>query len=316
MHDTIEKLLAPTKGILAADSINGIVKRFLNVGLTFTPELDLEYKKMLYATPGIEQFISGTILNDNNIREDIVISNEIVKGIKVDAGLAPFGEGGEEATKGLEGLESRLKEYIGMGAKFAKWRGVVKISDIFPTDAFLNENLDRMIKYAKLCQENGLVPIVEPEILLEGNHTTTRCEQIETKVLQLLFEKLKSGGVNLSNLILKTSMVLPGRESGVKAAPLEVANATLRALKNSVPPEVPGIVFLSGGQTPDEATSNLNEIVKLKADAPWQISFSYERALQNELMEKWAGKVENIEAARAVFLQRLNTVSQARQGKL
>jgi fructose-bisphosphate aldolase class I len=316
MEETIQKLLAPSKGILAADSINGIVKRFSNVGLTYTPELDLEYKTMLYATPGLERFISGTILNDNNIRQNIPFNAEIVKGIKVDQGLEPFGEKGEEVTRGLEGLENRLKEYLGMGAKFTKWRGVFSISDIFPTDTFINENLDRMVNYAKLCLANGLVPIVEPEVLLKGNHTTTRCELIETKVLQVLFEKLKSARVDLTSLILKTSMVMPGKESGVVAAPLEVANATLRTLKNSVPPEVPAVVFLSGGQTPDESTNNLNEIVKLKAEVPWDISFSYERALQNELMETWAGKSENVEQARKVFLIRLEKVSKARNGQL
>lgn len=173
-----------------------------------------------------------------------------------------------------------------------------------------------MTSFAKISQENNFVPVVEPEVLLDGNHTTTRCEEIETKVLKLLFEKLKSGGVDLTKLLLKTSMVLPGKESGVKAEPLEVANATLRTLKNSVPSEVSGIMFLSGGQTPDEATNNLNEIVKLKGDVLWQLSFSFARALQGEALQVWMGKDENIGPAQDVFLNRLIKVSQARKGEL
>lgn len=173
-----------------------------------------------------------------------------------------------------------------------------------------------MAEFAEISQANGFVPIVEPEILLTGNHTTTRCDEIETKVLKVLFAKLKSKNIDLTNLLLKTSMVLPGKDSGVKAEPLEVAHATLRALSKSVPPEVAGVVFLSGGQTPDEATNNLNEIVKLKEDAPWKISFSFARALQEEAMFEWRGKDENKLSAQEVFIKRLEKVSNARNGKL
>jgi len=200
--------------------------------------------------------------------------------------------------------------------KFSKWRGVIKISAIFPTNEFLNENLERMAKFAKISQDKNFVPVVEPEILLDGNHTTTRCEEISTKTWKTLFDKLKQNGVVLENLILKTSMVLPGKDSGVVAAPLEVGGATLRALKLGVPAEVPGILFLSGGQTPDEATANLNEINKLKGDAPWELSFSFARALQQEAMEKWAGKDENVAAAQAIFYGRAKKVSLARRGAL
>ena len=176
--------------------------------------------------------------------------------------------------------------------------------------------MDRMAKYAKLCQEIGIVPIVEPEVLLDGNHTTSKCEEVEAKTLKILFEKLKTEGVDITDLILKTSMVLPGKDSGIKAEPLEVAGATLRTLKNSVPAEVSGIVFLSGGQTPDEATNNLNEIEKLKSDSPRQLSFSYERALQNEAMEAWDGRDENVAKAQEIFYARAKKVSQARKGEL
>jgi len=324
MQETIQKLLASGKGILAADArIKSMGKRLEAIGVEPTPENALKFRGILFATPGIGEFISGVILNDDTVCNSLenkpvpkfLEEKGITPIVKVDEGIEPFGEGEEEITKGLETLPQKLKEYSGMGLKATKWRGVIKISDIYPTEPFLEENFGRMIKYAKLCQENGFVPIIEPEILLDGNHTTTRCEEVETKVLKILFEKLKSGGVNLTKLILKTSMVLPGKDSGVKAAPLEVANVTLRTLKAAVPSEVPGIVFLSGGQTPDQATDNLNEISKLKGDVPWQISFSYERALQEEAMTWWAGKDENIAKAQEIFYERAKKVSVAREGR-
>jgi fructose-bisphosphate aldolase class I len=240
----------------------------------------------------------------------------IVPGIKVDEGLEPFEGTEEKITKGLETLDERLKGYSKMGLKFTKWRAAISISDIYPSDAFLDEDMDRLAEFAVISQKNDFVPIVEPEILLSGTHTTTRCDEIETKVLQVLFEKLKSKNVDLTNLLLKTSMVLPGKDSGVTAEPLEVAHATLRALRKSVPPEVAGIVFLSGGQTPDQATNNLNEIIKLKENAPWEISFSFARALQEEPLSGWMGKSENVSAAQEIFIKRLEKVSNARNGKL
>lgn len=326
MQDIVEKLLAHDKGILAADESTGtITKRFAAIGIISTPELNKKYRQMLFTTPGIESYISGTILFDESVRQGlhkILLDKGIIPGIKVDSGITPFNNTKESITKGLDGLDIRLEEYFEMGFRFTKWRGVFLISDIFPTDNFLEENLNRMTEFAKISQEKGFVPIVEPEILLDGNHTTTRCEEIETKVLRLLFEKLKSFGVDLTRLILKTSMVLPGKDSGVKAAPLEVAQATLRTLRNSVPRDISGIVFLSGGQDTDEATNNLNEINKIakeenvKADYPWQLSFSFGRALQEEAMKVWSGKDENILEAQKVFLSRAEIVSKARQGLL
>jgi fructose-bisphosphate aldolase class I len=302
MEEIINKLLAVGRGILAADeSTHTIEKRFTSLGLASTPELNRKYREMLLTTPGIEDFISGVIMFDETVRQQVngksfpqyLTERGIIPGIKVDGGLEPFDGGEEQITKGTEGLGDRLKEYSQIGLKFTKWRMAIKISDIFPSNAF-----------------------VEPEVLLDGNHTTTRCAEIETDVLKLLFEKLKFGGVDLSKLLLKTSMVLPGKESGVVAAPLEVANATLRTLNNSVPPEVPGIVFLSGGQTPDEATNNLNEIVKLRGDAPWQLSFSFARALQSEALEVWKGLDEKVITAQSIFYERAQKVSQARKGEL
>lgn len=316
---TVQKLLAPYKGILAADSTNGVIKRFESIGLTYTPELDTKYKEMLFGTTGLENFISGVILNDKNIKERVFKNSEVLIGIKVDEGLESYNGTDEQITKGLEGLSERLDEYKRLGASFTKWRGVFGISDIYPSDGFITENLSRMADYAKIVQDQGLVPIVEPEILLDGNHTNTRCEEISTKVLKRLFEILIEKNVNLDALILKASMVIPGKESGVVVMPLEVSNSTLRTLQNSVPSEVPGIVFLSGGQTPDQATFNLNEIAKLNIDkkfGTWDLSFSFERALHQDAMVVWAGKDENIEKAQEAFLDRLQKVSKARMGEL
>jgi fructose-bisphosphate aldolase class I len=320
VEETIKKLLADGKGILAADeSTHTIEKRFAALGLASTPELNKKYREMLFTTPGIEAYLGGVILFDESVKQNLqktLEEKEIIPGIKVDEGLEPFNGGEEQITKGLTGLDVRLKEYLAAGLKFTKWRAAIKISDIFPSDAFLEEDLNRMTKFAKISQAAGLVPIVEPEVLLDGNHTTTRCAEISVSVWRILFEKLKAAGVDIKNLVLKTNMVLPGKDSGVKGEPLEVAEATLRSLKESVPPEVGGIVFLSGGQTPDEATNNLNEIVKRNGEAPWPLSFSFSRALQEEAMKVWLGKDENIESAQEVFLGRLMKVSKARKGEL
>jgi fructose-bisphosphate aldolase, class I len=320
MQETIQKLFELGKGLLAADeSSHTIEKRFAALGLTSTPELNKKYREMLFTTPEIEKYLGGVILFDETVRQGlqkILQDRGIIAGIKVDGGLEPFNGTEEQITKGLEGLDGRLKEYSTHGLKFTKWRAAVKISDIYPSEAFLEEDMNRMTQFAKICQDNNFVPIVEPEVLLDGNHTTTRCAEISVKVWQILFEKLKNANVDLGNLILKTNMVLPGKDSGVKGEPLEIAEATLRSLKKSVPPGVGAIVFLSGGQTPDEATNNLNEIVKRKGDSPWPISFSYSRALQEEAMRAWAGRDENIEAAQKVFLGRLERVCLARNGQL
>ncbi|HUC94903.1 MAG TPA: class I fructose-bisphosphate aldolase [Candidatus Saccharimonadales bacterium] len=320
MEETIKKLLADGRGLLAADeSTHTIEKRFAALGLTSTPELNKKYREMLFTAPGIENYISGVILFDETVRQNlqkILEEKGIVPGIKVDGGLEPFDNSEEQITKVPENLEGKLGEYFGMGMRFTKWRAAIKISDIFPTDSFLEEDLDRMVRFAGISQEKGFIPLVEPEVLLDGNHTTTRCAEISVKVWQILFEKLNAANIDLKNLILKTNMVLPGKDSGIKAAPLEVAEATLRSLRKSVPPDMGGIVFLSGGQTPDEATNNLNEIVKRRGDAPWPISFSFSRALQEETMKEWLGKDENVGPAQKTFLNRLIMVSKARNGQL
>jgi len=325
MQETVQKIFTEGKGILASDAREkGMSKRLFDHGIEGTKENALKFREILYTTPGIEEFISGVILNDDTVRSTmhgktpIQILNEkgILPGIKVDGGTEGFNGTEEVVTIGLDGLEERLSEYSKMGLVFSKWRGVFMINDKYPSDAFFEENLTRMAKYAKLSQKYNIVPIVEPEVLLDGNHTTTRSSETIDETLKILFEKLDQEKVDINNLILKTSMALPGPVSGVKALPLEVANATLRALKKSVPPEVSGIVFLSGGQTANEATANLNEIEKLKGDALWPVSFSFERALQEDAMIAWAGKEENIKLAQDVFLTRAKKVSTAQKGEL
>lgn len=323
MNETVQKLLSVGKGILAADESTGnITKKFATLGLTSTPELNKKYREMLFTTPDIEKYISGVILFDETIKQglgEVLKQKGILVGIKVDEGLESFNDTEEQVTKGLDGLSERLEEYKSLGATFTKWRTVYKISDLYPSEPFLAESLNRMADYAKMVQDHGMVPIVEPEVLLDGKHTNTRCEEITTKVLKKLFVVLKEKNVDLSSLILKPSMVIPGKESGVIVMPLEVSNSTLRTLQNSVPEEIPGIVFLSGGQTPDQATFNLNEIVKLNKDkkfGKWELSFSFGRALQEEAMKIWSGKEENITKAQEAFVDRLQKVCLARQGEL
>ncbi len=323
MNQTVHNLLQSYKGILAADeSTPSITKRFAGLGLTSTPELNKEYRTLLFSTPDIEKYVSGVILYEETLKQglgDLLKQKGIEVGIKVDMGLDKFNDSEEQITKGLEGLQTRLEEYKKLGATFTKWRAVYKITDYYPSEKLIEESLSIMTDYAKAVQEAGMVPIVEPEVLLEGNHTNTRCEEITTKILRKLFEVLDQKNVKLDEMILKASMVIPGKESGVIVMPLEVSNSTLRTLQNSVPAEVPGIVFLSGGQTPDDATFNLNEMAKLnigKSFGPWELSFSYGRALQEEAMKEWSGKSENILKAQLVFSERLQKVSKARQGEL
>lgn len=313
--------MAPGKGILAADeSSKTIQKRFDKIGLQSNPETNLVYRKMLFTTPGIEQFISGVILFDETIRQSIdgqsipklLESKGIIPGIKVDKGtvdLANFP--GEKITEGLDGLKARLEEYKEMGAKFAKWRAVITIGEGIPTDTCIQSNAERLTKYAALCQEQDIVPIVEPEVLMDGSHNLEKCREVTSKTLKAVFDKLKAYQVNLEGIILKPNIVISGKDNPVQASSKEIAEVTVQTFLEVVPKEVPGIVFLSGGQTPDQATENLYEI-NLIPGSPWQLSFSYGRALQGEALELWGGKEENIEAAQKTFLERCKKVSEAR----
>lgn len=315
-----EALVAPGKGILAADeSTKTIQKRFDKIGVQSTPEMNLAYRKMLFTTSGIEEFISGVILYDETIRQNIdgvpvpkyLESRGILPGIKVDKGawkLANFPE--EKTTEGLDGLRDRLTEYKEMGAKFAKWRAVITIGDGIPTDTCIESNAESLAQYAALCQEADIVPIIEPEVLMDGDHDLARCQEATAKTLKVVFDRLVVHKVALEGVILKPNMVISGKDCATQASASEIAKATIETFLKVVPKEVPGIVFLSGGQTPDEATENLAEINKI--GGPWQLSFSYGRALQDEALKTWAGKEENIPAAQKAFLERCKKVSQAR----
>jgi len=326
MNKVIQKIIGSSRGVLAADESAGtITKRFDAYGLQSTPELNRKYRQMLFSTPNLEKYIGGVILFDETARQKndegvnfikYLSDKGIIPGIKVDQGKEKYKDTDQEITKGLEGLSERLKEYREMGCIFTKWRGVIAISDIHPTDEFLEDNLSVMAKFAKLSQQESLIPIVEPEVLLNGNHTATKCAQTLSKTLKILFEKLVGERVDLSSTILKTSMVLPGKDSGVVAEPFEVAKATLQVFNNTVPSNLGGIVFLSGGQTPDQATNNLNEIEKQMKNLSYPISFSYARALQEEAMEAWKGKDELVLQAQEKFIARVQKVSLAREGKL
>ncbi len=326
MDDIIKKLLAPGLGILASDeSTPTITKKLATMGITSTPEVDRKYRQIFLGAKGLENYISGVILFDETVHQknddgfsfvDSLADRGVIPGVKADEGLEDFGESTEKVTLGLDGLSGRLKEYYDMGIRFAKWRAIFDITDMHPSNALIEESLNRMVEFCQTSIKANIVPIPEPEVLMGGNHTTTRCEEVTRDLLKVFFKKLKEKNVDITKIVLKTNMVLPGEASGVKAAPLEVANATLRTLRNSVPAEVPGIVFLSGGQTSDEAIANLNEIEKLKADAPWQLTFSYLRALEEDSRIAWEGKDENVEKARSIFLERLQQAQKARNGEL
>ncbi len=324
LKDIVNVLVAPGKGILAADeSSKTIQKRFDEIGLQSTPETNLAYRKMLFTALGIEEYISGVILYDETIRQEIngvsvpqYLQNKgIVPGIKVDKGawrLSNFPE--EKITEGLDNLRDRLTEYKQMGARFAKWRAVIKIEEGIPTDTCIESNAEALAQYAALCQEADLVPIIEPEVLMDGGHDLEKCREVTGKTLKILFAKLVAHKVVLEGIILKPNMVISGEDNLIQANSEEIARVTVQTFLEVVPKEVQGIVFLSGGQTPDEATENLAAINRV--GGPWQLSFSYGRALQDEALIVWAGKEENVKAAQEAFLERAKKVSEARSLKL
>lgn len=311
-----QQLIAPGKGILAADeSLPTIEKRFKSISLTSTPETRWAYRELLFTTPGIEQYISGIIQFDETLRDGILKNPQVISGIKVDQGTEDYkGNPDEKITKGIEGLAERLKEYQALGAKFTKWRAVFKITPTTPTSENIEDNAQLLAEYAKISQANGLVPIVEPEVLMDGDHTIDRDSEITRAILKIVFLKLSAAGVNLAALLLKPNMILPGTDCPTKATTAEVAQKTVEVLKEVVPAGVPGVVFLSGGQSEDEATANLREMNKL-GGVPFQLSFSYGRALQNSALKIWNGRAENVAAAQAAFLARAKMNSEARYGR-
>ena len=319
------QLVAPGKGILAADESSGTIKkRFEALGIEDSVENHRKYRELLFTTPNIEEYISGVIMFEETLRQktadnvsfpDYLGVRGVLPGIKIDQGLEPFGTSEiEKTTKGLEGLGERLGGYVGLGAKFTKFRSTFTISSETPTLENIAANAEIQAQMAKGSQEKGLLPICEPEVLMDGNHSLSKCQEVTTQVLKELFVSLKKYEVDIRQLFVKTNMVLPGKEAS-KAEPKEVARATIEALRNSVPAEVPAIVFLSGGQSPDEACANLNAIVKT-GEKTWELSFSFARALQSKAMESWQGKDKNVKLAQEAFLERARLVSLARQGKL
>ncbi len=310
---TAQALVADGKGILAADESTGTIgKRFDKIGVENIEENRRAYREFLFTTPDMEKYISGVIMYDETIRQStragvsfvkVLNDKDIIPGIKVDLGLKDLEDSvGEKVTAGLEGLDDRLKEYYFLGARFAKWRAVFSIGDGLPTEKCILLNAEILAKYAKLCQENNIVPIVEPEVLMDGNHTVEQCYEATTKVLTVVFVELKKVGVDLSGMLLKPNMVIYSSE-GTKVNAGQVAENTLKCLNSTVPHEVAGIVFLSGGQSETEACENLDMINKMAKNEPWKLTFSYGRALQNSAIKAWGGKEENIVAAQQTFVR-------------
>ena len=317
-------MVAPHKGILAADeSSPTIKKRFDSVKVESTEENRRAYRELLFTTPRANEFVSGVILYDETLRQKasdgtpfpkLLESHGILPGIKVDKGTkALAGAPEEKITEGLDGLRERLAEYRGLGARFAKWRAVITIGDGIPSDLCIDANAHALARYAALCVEAGLVPIVEPEVLMDGPHTIERCYEVTERTLRRVYTELYAQRVPLEQTILKPNMVLSGSECSRQAGVREVAEQTLRCLRSSVPAAVPGIVFLSGGQSDEDATAHLSEMNRI-GPAPWQLSFSYGRALQAAPLKAWAGRPENRDAAQRAFYHRARCNGAARTG--
>jgi fructose-bisphosphate aldolase class I len=316
-------LLARGKGILAADETpRTLGRRFEALKIDSTEQSRRDYREMLFTAPGLADFISGVILQDETFRQssasgprlvEVLAGQGIVPGIKVDTGAKPLaGSVGETVTEGLDGLRPRLGEYRDLGARFAKWRGVIRIvDDAMPTRACINANAHALARYAALCQEQGLVPIVEPEVLMEGGHAMARCQDVTERVLRQVFQALNEQHVALEAMLLKPNMVIAGKANPERASPDEVASTTLASLRRCVPSAVPGVVFLSGGQDERQASENLNAISRLSQPKPWIISFSYGRALQDSALRAWAGRETNIELGRQALLLRARCNSAA-----
>jgi fructose-bisphosphate aldolase class I len=325
---TAKKIATPGKGILAADESTGTIgKRFAAISVDNTRENRRDYRELLFTTPGMEEYISGVITYEETLFDtaadgtplvEILNKKGVVVGIKVDKGPRVLrGTDGETYTQGFDDLADRCKKYYEQGARFAKWRAVIKMNkDTIPTELGIQENVRGLARYAAICQDNGLVPIVEPEVLvLDGDHTIERSVQVTQDVLAATFKALNDAHVLLEGALLKPNMVLPGKASGQKLSPNDVAHATLTVLRRTVPPALPGIMFLSGGQSEEEASLNLNALNALDLGRPWALSFSYGRALQASTLRAWKGKAENVKPAQEAFLARTRANSQAQLGK-
>jgi len=324
LHETARALVAEGKGILAADeSDSTIKKRFDSIDLESTEENRRAYRDMLFTAPGAEEYISGVILFDETIRQSsvddtpfpkLLESKGIIPGIKVDKGAKPLPLAQEETiTEGLDGLRERLKEYYDLGARFAKWRATYSISDTLPSDYCIWTNAHALARYAALCEEANIVPIVEPEVLQDGTHTIEHSYHVTCRVLDALYTELFDQRVDIFGTLLKPNMVLSGYDAPNRAGAGEVAEWTLKCFYKHVPAAVPGIVFLSGGQSDEDATAHLNAM-NARGPHPWQISFSYGRALQAPAIKAWAGKPENVEAGQHAYYHRAKMNSAARTG--
>jgi fructose-bisphosphate aldolase class I len=322
---TARGMVAKGKGILAADeSFGTIEKRFKSINIASTEEQRRAYREMLFTTGDIGQYISGVIMFDETLRHKaadgtsfVALLNKagVIPGIKVDTGAKDLaGYPGEKITEGLDGLRERLVEYHKLGARFAKWRAVITIGNGIPTRFCIDANAHALARYAALCQEVGIVPIVEPEVLMDGGHSGERCEEVTTTTLESVFFHLHAHRVSLEGMVLKPNMVIPGKKAPQQWTPKQIAEATVRCFLRTVPAAVPGIVFLSGGQTPTEATANLDAMNKL-GKHPWELSYSYGRALQDEALKAWLGKPENVAAGQKMFAHRGHLCSAARFGK-
>ena len=327
-HSDLERvanaMVAKGKGILAADESNStIAKRFEKIGVPNVEENRRAYRDLLFSTPDMAQWISGVILYDETIRQkakdgtpfpDVLTRLGIIPGIKVDTGAKPMALfAGETITEGLDGLRERFIEYYKLGARFAKWRAVIDIGDGIPSRGAIVANAQALARYAALAQEQNIVPIVEPEVLMDGAHTIERCEEVTDAVLAQVFAQLQTARIHLEGMILKPNMVISGKKCASRATPEQVAAATVRCLKRHVPGAVPGIAFLSGGQTPSEATLHLS-LMNRGSALPWQLSFSYGRALQDAALQAWSGKPGNVAAGQKQFQKWARLNGLARNG--
>lgn len=325
LEDVAKKLVAPGKGLLAADESNASCqKRFDAVHVECTQESRAEYRGLLFSTPGANDYLSGVILFDETFWQsnrghtfrEYLKGQGIAPGIKVDKGLIDLpGFDGEKITQGLDGLPDHMETYEGAGAQFAKWRAVITIGDGIPTNECIGANTLALARYARICQDAGIVPIVEPEVLFEGNHSIEQCEDVTARVYDILFQTMRAFRVHLPGAILKTGMVLPGKDSGTAINHDDVAERTVRVLHGHVPHELGGVVFLSGGQTSNDAFKNLNRIAQ-RGPHPWGLTFSYSRALQDPVLKAWARDRDATHETQALFSKQLQFAAAASKGEL
>ena len=324
LHETARAIVADHRGILAADESTGTIKkRFDSIDVESTEENRRFYRQLLFTAPGMEDSIGGVILYDETLRQatvdgtpfaELLASKGVVPGIKVDTGAHDHAlHPGEKITEGLDGLRARLGEYSELGARFAKWRAVITIGDGIPSVACIRANAPALARYAALCQEAGIVPIVEPEVLMDADNTIERCYDVTSRTLKWTFHELHVQGVDLHGTLLKPNMVIAGKGCQEQASSSQIAELTVDCFLNHVPAAVPGIVFLSGGQTEVQATENLNEINRI--GGPWPLSFSYGRALQASALKEWGGDAANAEAAQAAFVHRAHMNALAAAGE-